>query len=260
MKTDYRTLLTEYYLDNGVSSNLERCKNQEQCEKEANPRKLWKGAGAHVGSKYGDPYRVVVVSLDRGDAGGNKDSGDPEKRSLEIESIWGKDLNQHMSGTKHLLEAILKNVYPDENLFSHYAMTNAAKCCGADKSMSSVPEALYRNCAEFSRREIQLLEPDLVVAQGKMALCGLWNYYRKLDEVEISEVLKHLDAKSGYLQQIVMNLLAEHIQRLTIGDVSAVLLVLPHPSARGGQWQHYEKYFLALSVEIIRFLIAKNHR
>lgn len=258
MKTDYRKLLAEFYLDNGLLPNSDQCQNEAQCGKEASPRKLWKGAGAHVGSKYGAPYRIVVVSLDRGDGDQNKESGDIEKRSVEIEKIWNEKLNQHMSGTKRLLEAILKNIYTEENLFSHYAMTNSAKCCGADKSMSSVPEALYWNCAEFSRCEIQLLDPELVVTQGKMALCGLYNCFHKLSESEISEILDHLDAKSGFMQQIVMNLLTEHIQRLTIGNLSAVLLILPHPSARGGQWQHFEKYFLELTVEIVRFLVAKK--
>lgn len=259
MEKDYHKILTDYYAMNGLLASDFRCKNYEQCKAVAKRGELCKGGSAHIGSNYGNPYRIVIVSLDRGD--NHKGADSAELRTKVIEGVWTTvdQVNQHMTGTKNLLKALLEKKFDkEENLFTHYAMTNSAKCCGADGNSSSVHKVLYDNCSDFSLKEIELLEPELVVTEGQNAINALYGRFSELSDSDVSEIIKHLGGSSKYMEQIIKALVSEHIKKLSIGNEFAWLLILPHPSARGGQWQHFIRYFMELTGDIVEFLIEKK--
>lgn len=253
MCKNYGEILTDFYRENGILACDFNCKNQSKCMEAATPRTLSCGAGAHIGSKYGYPFKIVVVSLDRGDG-----SGDIGDRTRTIENLSYEGLNPHMKGTLQLLKAFLKNTEDVNNFFAHFAMTNSAKCCGADKSMASVPEELYKNCAKFSRCEIELLEPDIIVTQGKRALFSLEGCQENVSAEDIARIIRHFEVKNLVVEEMIRTFIAEHVRKIMINDFSCWLLVLPHPSARAGRWQNFESYHLTLSTEIVTFLINKD--
>ena len=136
-------------------------------------RDLVKGAEAHVGEKYGDPIRIVVISLDTG--------GDPKKKFGEcllkrrkiIKSVTydSPETNPHMKGTIETLSHLYgRDKREDAHyLLKRFAMTNSAKCSGKDESMKSVPDKLYENCRDHGLAELKKLNPQLVVTQGVKA-------------------------------------------------------------------------------------------
>ena len=71
----------------GVSKNSPpfACCCLESCEAAAKGRGgLVKGAEAHVGEKYGDPIRIVVISLDTGGGSGEESGADLCQRRKDI--------------------------------------------------------------------------------------------------------------------------------------------------------------------------------
>lgn len=256
MKKDYHKILTDFYAEHGLMASDFQCKHLEICKKTAEPRPLCTGASAHIGSQYGDPYRIVVVSLDRGHTSFDDSV---ESRSDLIENIWGSKLNRHMKGTEILLKALLENSFGiEENLFSHYAMTNSAKCCGADGDRTSVSDALYKNCAAFSFEEVRLLKPELLITQGNRAIEIFNNCLIALSASEMEEVLDHLKLLTDEDKENVKNLVTNRIYKVDWVNSSSWLLRLPHPSARGGQWKKFEHTYLKLAVDVIGFLVAKR--
>ena len=253
---DYHSILMDFYSAHGLLAKDFRCKNSNQCEIAASPRELSRGASAHIGEKYGDPYRIVVVSLDRGHQSEKTDS--TESRTNIIEGLWEQKTKQHMTGTKKILTALLEKEFASsENLFLHFAMTNSAKCSGNDGDRSVVPDALYEKCATFAWEELGLLEPELIITQGKMARNVLNGYVEALSEEDVMEVLTYLHVENMAVAQTVKNCVSTFIGRVQMGREAPLLLSLPHPSARGGQWQQFERSFMDLVVEILRFLLKR---
>lgn len=57
--------LSQFYSTNQISVRDFRCGNQSACDKAAadEGHTLWHGSEAFVGSRYGNPFSIVVVSL-----------------------------------------------------------------------------------------------------------------------------------------------------------------------------------------------------
>jgi hypothetical protein len=171
-RTQYGKELREYYDFNRIGvhpqSPIFGCRYFDDCQK-ATQRKLRPGAEAHVGKKYGDPVRLLVISLDTG-GGGNRLQGEHLLERCElIESIKKVKANPHMRGTISLLENLIRPAVQDFNLLQHFAMINAAKCAGYDDDKSMVPALLYQKCREFALGEISILDPQVIVTQGVKA-------------------------------------------------------------------------------------------
>jgi hypothetical protein len=69
-RDDIAATLCDYYGRNNIRVGIHRA----ACEAFAKPRPLMKGMEAHLGHRYGEGRRIVVVSLDSGNASENLDS------------------------------------------------------------------------------------------------------------------------------------------------------------------------------------------
>lgn len=259
MGEEYRKILKAFYREKGLLVDGFCCEQQARCEKIAGQRALSHGAEAHVGSQYGNPFRVVVVSLDRGDG-----SSDIVSRSKCIEGLVDANrLNQHMKGTKRLLEATFGDLKTTNNIFAHFAMTNSAKCCGADESMNSVPAGIYYNCAKFSLDEVEALEADLVITQGKNALVafeGKDNNLKvsKIPEEKMLNILEIFSVDNSVAMKLFKDMVDKYIKMIQWENHKSVLVLTPHPSSRTGKWQDFEGVLLEPVMAIARFLAVSN--
>ena len=243
----------------GVSENSPSfdCRHLECCKavvKEAKGRCLRMGAEAHVGEKYGDPIRIVVISLDTGGSYEERKMGEDlaERREI-IQGVTFCNANPHMKGTIQTLQRLYgrEPQEPEGDLLQRFAMINSAKCsAGKDNDASRVPDKLYENCKEHGLAEMAMLDPQLVVAQGAMARDLL-----PLQDISEEEIRNHVpslmwgdvDVGSWICTQV-----KDHLKYWKNGDQAVLVLQAPHPSARQGQWQRFERTMLPTVAHVIR--------
>jgi hypothetical protein len=254
MGQDLTACLHQYYELQGIAVNNFRCPHSGKCESAAAPELLTgRGSEAHVGSQYGNPVRIVIVSLDRGEG-----AEDVWKRSASIEGLpaHGKGLNPHMSGTLATLKAILGE-RGGPTLWSRFAMINAAKCCYGN--MDAVPDSLYRACSEFGLQELIRLKPQIVVTQGRNAKEPV-----RLRQYSISQRARDIAERylSGCtkpeLRDAVEWMIERYIHQIDLGESKCLWLETPHPSDRAGRWHPFRCVFLPVLGGVMQELLASG--
>ena len=207
--------LSNYYQEQKISVNAFDCKNKDKCKVE-----VFRGSEAHVGASYGEPFKVLIASLDRGKGKENID-----KRTEEIEVLKEKDLNPHMKGTLETLKVIFSDEVKTKEateLFKNFAMTNTAKCC-LGKNMSQAPWKFFDRCKEYTKAEVEILDPDIIITQGRCA----------------AEVFALL-----YPSLKNKNKWYEWERDISLDGHKALVVCSVHPSARGKwqkKWQSFVK-------------------
>ncbi len=213
------------------------------------------GAEAHVGEKYGDPIRIVVISLDTGGSYEERRMGEDlaERREI-IQGVTFCNANPHMKGTIRTLQRLYgqEPQEPEGDLLQRFAMINSAKCSAGkyNKDASRVPNKLYENCKEHGLAEMAVLDPHLVVAQGSMARDLL-----PLQDISEEEIRKHVPSlmwSDVNVGSWICTQAKEHLKYWKNGDQSVLVLQAPHPSARQGQWQRFERTMLPTVAHVIR--------
>ncbi len=240
--------LKDFYSRESIAVNSFNCSNKQKCIKAAKSRPLYHGAEAHVGSKYGEVLRIVVVALDTG-----HEPADLEQRRTIIECLWGKQLNPHMKGTTELIQGLLKGQL-EENTSPHpfYAMINAAKCSGADGKRDMVPDELYAHCRPFALKEIELLNPQLLVTQGKKAAAVL-----SAPQIPIEELITIVGGitEDREIQQWLISFGRQYLRAYSLEEDNYVpVLEVPHPSSRNGSWTLFKNIALAPVLSLIKGL------
>lgn len=245
-----------YYVEHGISVDAFHCSLRPQCEKAANHEDLWSGSEAHVGSRFGSPFSLVVVSLDRGDG-----SDDVLSRTDCIQHLDPLHLNPHMRGTFSTLAQVLPEVSQTEELWKHFAMTNAAKCCYRRKGMDAVPQALYDNCRDFTLGELNILCPDMVVTQGNSAKSALIRSSSPVNATLALEMVdKHMVGLPSHSRhRVAGEVVSKYIRFLNLDGRNIPWLHTCHPSTwQGGLWQKYQHDVLPLAAKLLRGLVEES--
>ena len=244
----YVESLRRLYDDRKIGVSKFSCCYLESCKAAAKPRSLSKGAEAHVGDKYGDPIRLVVVSLDTGGSAEDEFGEDLLKRREAIQAVtYGAKTNPHMKGTIETLRHLYRRK-PDSDLLQRFAMINSAKCSGKDNNASMVPDKLYKNCRDHGLAELKELKPQLVVTQGAKARDLL--DCRCIDQKEIRKYVPSLMWGDVDVRSWICTQVKEHLKYWKNGDIP--VLQCPHPSARQGQWRRFRRTMLPTLSHVIR--------
>lgn len=232
-----RSRLKRFYAKEGISVDNFHCPNKAACLSIEN-RKLFFGSEAHLSCRYGVPFRIVVVSLDRGTNSENIDD-----RTRSIESLPPQGLNQHMRGTAELLRAVIHPEEIEHTIWEHFAMTNSAKCCYADHGMESLKKDTYfKYCAPFARQELEILSPDLIITEGSNAKVNLSAYSAfLLDENQKEKLISCLE-ETHLTHAELSRAISKYLRIIRINEKNTVHLHSIHPSAwQGGSWRKYQK-------------------
>ena len=240
--------LKKFYRRESIAVDAFDCPNKHKCKEAASPRLLYHGAEAHVGSKYGEVLRIVVIALDTGHRPENL-----EQRRVTIESQWGGGLNKHMQGTTEITQELLKGRIADgTSPHPYYAMINAAKCSGADGKRDMVPDELYAHCRPFALKEIELLNPQLLVTQGKKAAAVL-----SAPQIPIEELITIVGGitEDREIQQWLISFGRQYLRAYSLEEDNYVpVLEVPHPSSRNGSWTLFKNIALAPVLSLIKGL------
>lgn len=172
MELDYyesrlESLYKEYYGNGG-------CPFFDECEKGISKSCTFRFDKAKVGVEYGknpEIPKIVFVGLE----GLNEHQGIEETETVNC-------YNPHYKGVRYVLAYLLSSYFskerPDSVLkeclkdyvetMEYFALLNCYKCAFGDDSQGRPhSEAMRVNCQEILFREIEALEPDIVVFQVK---------------------------------------------------------------------------------------------
>lgn len=237
----------------GVSENSPpfSCCHLKSCRVAAKKRDLCLGAEAHVGENYGDPIRLVVVSMDTGGSAESEKGEDLSARRATIQGVTYEEANPHMKGTIKTLRYLYGyGQKPDCDLLQRFAMINSAKCSGKDDDKSSMPWKLYKNCWDHGLAELDILNPQLIVTQGAKARDLLKP--QEIDEKEIRKHVPNLTWGDADVGTWIYTQAKEYLKYWQNGDQAVLVLQVPHPSARQGQWQLFERTMLPTIAHVVR--------
>lgn len=177
---------TDFYMgDDG-------CPYFEQCRNKMEPVAIRFDYAARIGKDYGSQPRVMILG---------QESKTSHSVLAEPEYSLEKAGNEHYRKTLFTLALILKGEEPDnyskdalkryEPLLRNYCLTNYYKCTfSGDKDKCSGlkhSKAMKNHCYKLLLKEIDVLNPDLLIVQGKFTSkefwCALDNRYGKGERV-----------------------------------------------------------------------------
>lgn len=188
MTADLFARLHDYYDQNGIGAEGFDCHHLDECRGTCTT--FSKAKEAYVGDRYGADGlpRLVFLSLDSGDGGGQwHSSAEEAARARTLEAVQahenGLDIVayakshpgyqiHHWYQTHELALALLgklRGALEIGSIHRYFAHTNSAKCCLNNPKRSEADARLFRNCRGFIPRELEILEPDILVTQGRWA-------------------------------------------------------------------------------------------
>jgi hypothetical protein len=178
----YMESLSHYYDQVGINPLDFSCAHRDECER-ACAQRGWtftEATAALVGRAYGNGVpRLVFVSSDPVDV-----QTDPSRRTLHAErethaqcpvrspALWDKTwMGQHWYQTHllawTLLRPFVRKPFEVQGTCEFFAHTRAVRC--SNSVSDEAPKVLYRNCRDHLLGELRVLEPDVIVTQGRKA-------------------------------------------------------------------------------------------
>lgn len=189
MGTNQMTMLEKlsaYYCEQGISARQFSCKHKAACEKNC-VGKLGSLPEAYVGPEFekGKLPRLLFVSSEPNTTGWLGDDGWgtlEEVRNDKITVHYKADpQNTHWRDTLNwagkLLAPFVDAPIPDEKRVEYFAHTPSARCKDKKANARENNSITAKNCREFLKGEIEILLPDIVIAQGKVAGDALNNSF-----------------------------------------------------------------------------------
>lgn len=201
--SDILDKLKKYYEKNGISALNFNCKHCEDCRR-GYEKTFTPATESFVGTKYGikNLPRLVIISRDPKNSDEN-----PEKRTLihhRDASLhpdyynWAISLRKdsHWRSTLKLVYTVLdkfddfrkEGISEPENVIPYFTHVNSAKCC-VDYGGNPAPIKFFKNCKEYIPDEISILEPDIIITQGKEAKNSISGAFPLTRSEKISEQL-----------------------------------------------------------------------
>ena len=247
--------LDDYIRENLLSDGSFICGSFDECRASRCGFPFYEGQMSHVGKHYdlevnGRPTRIVVVGQEYGHKPSCVDLVHRSEMIADSANARFKRRNPHMRGTTFLLrllfgrepgkdkegERLLQDL--DSHIFDGFALVNYLLCSALQKSRKArgnSSETMRRNCVSHFLRTLEILEPTVVIAQGK----GVRQWMR--------HALK-LPVRASTAESIDFN------------GRSIDLINLTHPAAWGKwNWANLSSSYLTGTIApIISAFISKN--
>lgn len=167
--------LRKYYRNKGILSTSFSCPYKHQCQGDCADFTGPKSAFVSTGYEQGALPRLLFISLDSGS--GDKIDEDrlplAVRRTNEFDSDFSAlAKHKHWYRTHELAWYILLRFAPTltiEDTRHFFAHANSAKCCMNNPQRKKANAILFRNCKGYLAGEFDILDPEIVVTQGKEA-------------------------------------------------------------------------------------------
>jgi hypothetical protein len=226
-----------YYERQGISPTHFKCTHKADCSADC-PRFVGPRE-PYIGVEYerGRCPRMLFLSLDvpRG-----KDQPKPtrlertaarQQEDRDYQPTQDKHQSRHWYQTHDLARVFLKGygqALPIDEVGEYFAHTNSAKCSRGNDKGAQAPQKVFDNCRPYIGNELGILQPDILVTQGKEAFKAV-KY--ALTNGEISSLRSVEWVKPALWKR---NKHKKKFGVLQIGDRKVLWFVTYHPQARGG--------------------------
>lgn len=115
------------------------------------------------------------------------------------------------------------------------------------------------NCKQFVIPELDVLEPSLVISQGREPRWALEANKAPVPGSLIDSLIKRIGTPAGPVDQVVRGLLQEYFAMLRLSEKPVAWLNLVHPSERYGRWALMQRLRLPLLLGwLARNLVAES--
>ena len=244
--------LERYYRASVLRGGDFLCTHAEACHR-SHGGTFYEGQLHHVGRHFdlmadGRHLRIVVVGQEYGHGPDHVSSAERSKKISDTAEAGFLSRNPHMQGTTSALRVLLGRDPGSDpegewiaagaeriHLFDAFAMVDYLLCSATDGSMRGcATEMMLTNCASHFRAFLEILEPTLLVCQGK----GFFWY--------VAEAL-------GVPHQ------KEVVFKFRLGDTDGLGVCFNHPSAPRWDWgwAHLDQPYLAdVVVPTLRRMVA----
>lgn len=200
--------LLEYYKREGLNADDFHCSHYGEClnsQTKCNVVKQYSGGTVGVTPFYdlsynGKPIRILIVGKENAYMKNMEYGTSPnfKENCLNIlNCINWENKNNHIKGTLMILENILG--VKSDYAYASYALTNLMRCSfqNEDKlenaSNVNSTSIMKENCLRHLIKEIEILEPTLIIFQGEWAISGkntivdkIYKYYGEDKECLLS--------------------------------------------------------------------------
>ena len=186
--------LASYYRKNGILSTSFTCSYRRQCKGDCTEFIGPKSAFVSMGYVSNSLPRLLFLSLDpgRGDRKNINRLPMAVRKQEENRNVLILPQQKHWYRTHEMAWYILQPYHPGlilQDTKRYFAHTNSAKCCMNKINGKKANSILFKNCKEYLQGELSILDPDIIVSQGKEA-----------KEAVSSLIVKRIDEYAALIQ------------------------------------------------------------
>lgn len=222
-----------YYEENKISPTNFHCEHRDLCA--AGCKRFVGGKEPFIGSRYElTSPRLLFLSLDAGEM--DKNHGRTVSQIQEWAEnfdVSGKHKLRHWRVTHEMAIEFLKDAKHSLTLNTvapYFAHTNSAKCCQNKRAKAQADPKLFRNCRRYIPGEIEALDPDVLITQGRYAFDAVQHAIVE-GRIDATQTMTWEAAKRG----------AHGV--LAFGKKRVLWFATPHPGARGGIFQSQKRHW-----------------
>jgi hypothetical protein len=166
--------LERYYRQNGILATSFFCKHRTECSSDCATFTGPKSAYVSSGYEQGVLPRLLFLSLDSGSGDKNDEDRLPTavRKQEEERDVLALAKHKHWFRTHELAWYVLKAFHPSlkvEEAKKYFAHANSAKCCMNKAQKEKADTVLFKNCQGYLKRELEILDPAIIVTQGNEA-------------------------------------------------------------------------------------------
>ncbi|MDE0555327.1 MAG: hypothetical protein OXI24_13985 [Candidatus Poribacteria bacterium] len=199
-------------LGSGNSEDCFSCEHFPKCKESVDSNAdIRKGDWTYVGRQYGKALingkkaRILFVSMERPWDGTNRWQDFKDTQKDFREGAYTRS-NPHMGGVDAELTYLLDKTTSPADRCQQFALTNAVRCVSYfHNSDAQSTLEMQKNCSNHTKEIIQVLKPDIIIAQGRGNPCesmrSLFSfdiekkYREESTSVEIVEIGKDKDGR-----------------------------------------------------------------
>jgi Uracil DNA glycosylase superfamily len=167
--------LEGYYKQNGILATDFFCKHKSECSNGCENFTGPKSAFVSSGYEKGSLPRLLFLSLDSGSGDKIDENRLPyavRKQEEELRDVFALPKHKHWFRTHELAWYIFKKFNKSlkiEEAKGYFSHANSAKCCMNNSQRKKADKILFKNCQKYLKKELEILEPKIIVTQGNEA-------------------------------------------------------------------------------------------
>lgn len=227
--------LDKYYRSKGIHAENFTCPFKEECK---NSENFTGPKSSGIPKEYENTIpRIVFLSLDPGCSDKEIEKRTPEGVRELNQTVPLGPKNKHWYQTHLWAKEILNKIggfkfEKEEQTRGYFAHVNSAKCCQNYKYSRMANDILFKNCRTFLKEELKIINPQIIVTQGRNA------------EYSLNCII----SKERNCDEYIKLIKDEYIKLIKIDNLEILCINTYHPSAFGYYFKQKDKYMVEINI------------